>query len=199
MINQIKIKKFINIFKNKNKNKNKKGGFFTDIINKKLNKKKITGGNTSNKIVKTVNDIIQWVIDTYNWTFGPIFWFIDYLASWLFKPDGAMPCTWNHIYFFGFIIAILLFIFENSLIVSCRLVSDNILNYLNLPAFNLNYWISFIQLNFVLLFLTFAYKFINGYIDILYIYLLIAVLFLLFQKGLIIQTIYFISGVWINL
>ena len=110
-----------------------------------------------------------------------------------------MPCTWSHVYFLAFIIAILLFIVENGAIVVCRAATDNILNYLNFPAFNLNYWISFVQFNFVLLFLTFSYKFINGNVDIFYLYLLTAVLILLFQKGLIIQIVYFITGVWIRL
>ena len=210
MVNQIKIneKQILNIFKNDNKKKNKinkKGGIFTDIINQKLNnksslnKKIMTGGNLAHKVVKTIEDTIQWIVNTFNWVFGPIFWFYDYLASWFFKPDGAMPCTWAHVYFLAFIIAILLFIVENGAIILCRAVTDNILNYLNFPAFNLNYWINFVQFNFVLLFLTFSYKFINGNVDIFYLYLLTAVLILLFQKGLIIQTVYFITGVWIKL
>lgn len=210
MINKIKLdkNKLLDMFKNDNKNKkkiNKKGGFFTDIINKKtnnnylLNKKTMTGGNFANKVIKTIEDIVQWFFDLINWFLAPIFWFIDYLIRWFFKPDGAMPCTWSHIYFVAFIIAIILFICENSIIILCRALTDNILNYFNMPAFNLNYWMSFIQFYFILLFFTFLYKFIYGNLDKAYIYLLISVLTILLQKGLVIQTIYYITGIWINI
>ena len=139
MVNKMKLdkNKLLDIFKNDNKKKNnKKGGFFTNIINKKqnneylLNKKIMTGGNFANKVIKTIEDIVQMFFDLINWFLAPIFWFIDYLIRWFFKPDGAMPCTWSHIYFVAFILAIILFIFENSLIILCR-ANHNILNYFN--------------------------------------------------------------------
>ena len=68
-----------------------------------------------------------------------------------------------------------------------------------MPLFNLNYWMSFIQFYFILLFFTFLYKFIYGNLDKAYIYMLISVLTILLQKGLVIQTIYFITGIWINI
>ena len=101
-----------------------------------------------------------------------------------------MPCTWSHIYFIAFIIAIILFVCENSAIIICRAATDNILNYFNFSAFNLNYWISFIQFYFVLLFVTLFYKFIYGNIDKEYLYTLIYIRFTT-TKGLIIQTIFY--------
>ena len=208
MVNKMKLdkNKLLDIFKNDNKKKNnKKGCFFTNIINKKqnneylLNKKTMTGGNFANKVIKTIEDIVQFVFDLINWFLAPIFWFIDYLIRWFFKPDGAMPCTWSHIYFVAFILAIILFIFENSSIILCRALTDNILNYFNIPAFNLNYWMSFIQFYFILLFFTFLYKFKYGSLDKKYVYLLISVLTILLQKGLILQTIYYITGLWISI
>ena len=204
MINKMKLdkSKLLEIFKNDNKN-NKKEDFFTDIINQKsnnnylLNKKIIKGGNFANKVIKTIEDIVQMIFDLINWFLAPIFWFIDYLFRWFFKPDGAMPCTWSHIYFIAFIIAIILFICENSIIILCRALTDNILNYFNMPLFNLNNWMSFVQFYFVLIFLTFLYKFTKGSLDKGYIYLLISVLTILLQKGLILQTIYYITGIWI--
>lgn len=206
MINKMKLDKstLLDIFKNDTNNK-KKGGFFADIINNRsnnnylLNKKTIKGGNFANKVIKTIEDIVQWIFDLINWFLYPIFWFIDYLIGWFFKPEGAMPCTWSHIYFVAFIIAIILFICENIIIILCRALTDNILNYFNIPLFNLNYWMSFIQFYFVLIFLTFIYKFTKGSLDKGYIYMLISVLTILLQKGLIIQTIYHITGIWISI
>ena len=206
MINKMKLDKstLLDIFKNDTNNK-KKGGFFADIINNRsnnnylLNKKTIKGGNFANKVIKTIEDIVQWIFDLINWFLYPIFWFIDYLIGWFFKPEGAMPCTWSHIYFVAFIIAIILFICENIIIILCRALTDNILNYFNIPLFNLNYWMSFIQFYFVLIFLAFIYKFTKGSLDKGYIYMLISVLIILLQKGLIIQTIYHITGIWISI
>tara|TARA_Y100000741_G_scaffold55027_1_gene37985 strand:+ start:2120 stop:2740 length:621 start_codon:yes stop_codon:yes gene_type:complete len=206
MVNKMKLDKstLLDIFKNDTNNK-KKGGFFAEIINNRSNnnylqnKKTIRGGNFANKVIKTIEDIVQWIFDLINWFLAPIFWFIDYLIRWFFKPDGAMPCTWSHIYFVAFIIAIILFICENSIIILCRSLTDNILNYFNMPSFNLNYWMSFTQFYFVLIFLTFIYKFTKGSLDKGYIYLLISVLTILLQKGLIIQTIYYITGIWISI
>ena len=210
MINKKKLDKckLLDIFKNDNKNKkkfNKKGGFLTDIINKNsnnnylLNKTTMKGGNFANKVIKTIGDIVQWIFDLINWFLAPIFWFINYVISWFFKPDGAMPCTWSHIYFVAFIIAIMLFICENSIIILCRALTDNILNYFNIPSFNLNYWMSFVQFYFVLLISAFLYKFIKGSLDKVYIYMLISILTILIQKGLIIQIIYYITGIWFNI
>ena len=148
MVNKMKLDKstLLDIFKNDTNNK-KKGGFFAEIINNRSNnnylqnKKTIRGGNFANKVIKTIEDIVQWIFDLINWFLAPIFWFIDYLIRWFFKPDGAMPCTWSHIYFVAFIIAIILFICENSIIILCRALTDNILNYFNIPLFNLNYCI----------------------------------------------------------
>ena len=206
MINKMKLDKstLLDIFKNDTNNK-KKGGFFADIINNRsnnnylLNKKTIKGGNFADKVIKTIGDIVQWIFDLINWFLYPIFWLIDYLIGWFFKPDGAMPCTWSHIYFVAFIIAIILFICENSLIILSRALTDNILNYFNMPPFNLNYWMSFIQFYFVLIFLTFIYKFTKGSLDKGYIYILISVLTILLQKGLILQTIYYITNIWISI
>ena len=58
---------------------------------------------------------------------------------------------------------------------------------------------SFIQFYFVLLFFTFLYKFIYGNLDKKYVYILISVLTILLQKGLILQTIYYITGMWISI
>ena len=110
-----------------------------------------------------------------------------------------MPCTWSHLYFIAFTIAILLFIFENILIILCRGSTNFILKTFNLPTFNLNYWINFVQLNFILLFYTFIYKFSNKNIDNKYFYILFTLILFLLQKGLIIQIIYFISGIWIKI
>ena len=138
---------------------------------------KIKGGNIAYDIIKTIEEIIQFITNIFTKLISPLFTFIDDIFKKFFKPDGAMPCTWSHLYFIAFTIAILLFIFENILIILCRGSTNFILKTFNLPTFNLNYWINFVQLNFILFTL---------------------ILFLL-QKGLIIQIIYFISGIWIKI
>ena len=161
-------------------------------------KKKLKGGNFIYSIIKLIEDTAQWIIDWFAWLFSPIYSFSNNL-SWLFKPDGAMPCTWSHLYYLAFIFAIILFIIENIIIIFSRASSDLILKNLNLDSFNINQWINFPQFILVLLVFTFLYKFGGGELDIAYLYVLLTVIFLLFQKGIIIQILYLITGIWLKI
>ena len=55
---------------------------------------------------------------------------------------------------------------------------------------------NFIQFYFIFLFLHFCIN-LYGNLDKAYIYVLLSVLTILLQKGLILQTIYYITGMWI--
>tara|TARA_B100001094_G_C17458021_1_gene451487 strand:- start:22 stop:519 length:498 start_codon:yes stop_codon:yes gene_type:complete len=161
--------------------------------------KKIKGGNILYKFFKTIEDIIKWIVNTIKWLFSPIFWFTNYLISWFFKSDGAMPCTWSHLYYIAFILAIILFIIENSIILIVRGSTDTLLKKLNMSSFNINYWINFPQFYIVFLYLTLLYKFLNGTLSSVYYYILLIVLILLFQKGLLLQLIYYLTNIWIKI
>ena len=161
-------------------------------------KKQINGGDIY-KIIKTIEDMINYISNIFSFLLKPIFWFLDYVIDYFFKPDGAMPYTWSHIYYFAFIIAIILFVCENIIIVFLRGSTDYIFRILNINSFNINHWIKFYQLNFILLYLTLFYKFRYGILDNTYFIVLLSIITLLFQKGLIMQVLYQISGLWINI
>lgn len=160
-------------------------------------KKKISGGS--------IQDVIDFMTFIFKLGFNiiffflrPIFLLINDFIIWYFKPDGAMPMTFTHISFFGFFIAILLFMGENILVLFIRFITDILFKYIFLSnySFNLDFWIKLYQLNFVLLFYTLFYKFFVGKLNLFYLYTIIGVVAVLFQKGLNYQILYGITGIW---
>lgn len=163
---------------NKNKNKNK------------LFKKKTFGGD----IIETMQSFTEISFKIIKLIYTPWIWMYSTINYILFRPKSSMPMTKIHMYYLALIIAILLFLFENIIIMLFKYITSKI--YLNI---NINNWINFPILYFIMLFYTLFFIFISGTFNKFYLLSLYIIIIILFIIGRARNILHFIEDIIENM